>query len=217
MQTLRKLLKRATVALEGTQLLCRVLQRRHRTAAVLPAAKAGIRPINSRGKLLAVAKDLSALGEFFLLTCHEIRPLQFVDLEAQGVHTPCLLGFIHGKAADLSAQLRKSIELLAVCVHLPLGQTEAVKIGTVLLLIEELLSVMLTVDIQQAAAKLTELGNRHRAAIHPADILAVCRELTLQKKLLPRVHTVCFQHIVTDAGKLRGDACLCRTGADEIS
>ena len=50
--------------------------------------------------------------------------------------------------------------------------------------VQQLLSVVLAVDVQQLLAQLPQLRHRHRAAIHPAQVASVSLDLPLEQQLL---------------------------------
>ena len=50
-------------------------------------------------------------------------------------------------------------------------------------LVQQLLAVVLAMDIQKLSAQGLELGHRHRAAVDPAQVLAVGQDLPLEEKL----------------------------------
>ena len=50
-----------------------------------------------------------------------------------------------------------------------------------LFLIQKLLAVVLTMDVQKLSADLAQFGNSQRAAIGAADVLAVPADLPLQQ------------------------------------
>ena len=88
-----------------------------------------------------------------------------------------------------------------------------------LLLIQQLLSVMLPMDIHQTAAQLTQLRHCHRARSHATDILAIGVDLTLEHQIAVLIggNAQILAEGGRHMGKPRADESLVSTGADQIT
>lgn len=85
-----------------------------------------------------------------------------------------------------------------------------------LLLIQQLLSVVLAVDVQQAAAQGTELGHRDGAAVDPADVFAVAVNLPLQQQLPLPGNAQVLPQPGRNIREARADKGHIRPGTDQI-
>lgn len=177
-----QLVKGISQASGGKQCLLRRPQLRHGPTALLPATEAVEGALDSGEKLLAVAQDLPPLEQFLLLAAFQFRPLQFANLKAQAVHPALLLRLIHLQAPHLPAGGLHGGVAGAVGLQKPLHTAVAVQIGAMLLLVQQLLTIMLAVNIQQLAANPPQLGHRHGPAIDPAGIFPVGIDLPLQQQ-----------------------------------
>ena len=83
--------------------------------------------------------------------------------------------------------------------------------------VQQLLSVVLAVDVQQLTPQLPQLGHGHQPPVHPADIPAVPLDLPLEEQLLPRRDPVFLQPAQPGhAGEHRVDQGRLRPGADQL-
>ena len=71
-----------------------------------------------------------------------------------------------------------------VCTNDRFRNAECIQIALVLAFIQQLLSVILTVDIQKQTAEFPQLRRRHRYAADAASCLALCVNLTAKDQLV---------------------------------
>ena len=90
-----------------------------------------------------------------------------------------------------------------------------------LLLVQQLLAVVLAVDVQQLFSDPAQLGHGDRAAVDPAEVLAVPRQLPLEQQVavLVRGSSGLRQpgQITGHLGKFGADKGPVRAGADQVS
>ena len=96
--------------------------------------------------------------------------------------------------------------------------TVAVQVGPVLLLVQELLTIMLAVNVQKLTADLPQLGHRHRLSVDAAGVFAVGVDLPLEEQLpLLRDQGQLRQgREGRYSGKYRADKGLGSAGADQV-
>ena len=193
-------------------------QLRYRAAALVPAGKAPYGPLNSGHELLAVAQQVPPLEKSLLLPDLQLGPFQLVDLELEAVHPPLLLGLIHLQGFQPLSGPLHGLVASGVVPQLPVHLTEAVQVGPMLFLVQQLLSIMLAVDVQQGSADFPQLGHSYGPAAHPAGVFAVGVDLPLQQQLpvlrLDAALLQCRQG--RHAGKYGADKGFRRPGADQI-
>ena len=153
------------------------------TVAAVVAVEAEIRPGHGGDELLRVVQQGPAALQLLLLAGAQLGPLQLLELIGQGIHPPGLLRLVHFQGLHLPPQGGHGLVFFAILRQQLLRPAKAVQIQQVLLLVQQLLAVVLTVDIQQAAAQGAKLGNGDGASVDPADVLAVAVDLPLQKQL----------------------------------
>ena len=98
----------------------------------------------------------------------------------QHVDTARFFGLVHLERVDRAARLFHHVIARTVRCQLIFHAAKAVEVDKVLLFVEQLLSVVLAVDIEQARADTLELRDRHRPSAHAADVFAVTVQLALQ-------------------------------------
>ena len=187
---------------------------------VVIAAETVIRTGQRCDVLLAVPQQFPPGIEFFFLARHQLRPFQLTDLKSEGVHPPRFFRFIHLKRTDLLPQSRHGGIFLSVSGKVRFHPAEAIQISAVLLLVQKLLAVMLTVDIQKLRADLPQLRDRQRPSVDPAGVFAVRRHLALQEEIsiLIRGDAVFRQarKLLRNVGKHSADKRLGRPGTDQF-
>ena len=99
------------------------------------------------------------------------------------VNPPGLFRLVHFQAGNLPAQLRQGFVGLPVGRCLFLQLAEAVQIPQVAGLVQQLLTVVLAVDVNELAAQGTQLDHGAGHAPHPADVFPVCLDLPGQEQL----------------------------------
>ena len=175
--------------------------------------------MDSGEELLPVAQDVPALRQSFLLPLLQLRPLQLVDLVAQGVHTALPLRLIHGQGLDLLSNLRHGPVLRLIGPQSLSRGAEAVQIGAVALLVQEKLAIVLTVYVQKAVADLAQQRHGDGPSVGPAGVLSIGVNLPLQEQL-PALgaDTALLQHrqVLRHAGEQSTDKGLAGPGTDQI-
>ena len=193
-------------------------QLRHRAAAVVPAGEVPHGPLDGGHEFLAVAQQVPPLEEGLLLPRLQLGLLQLLDLEGEAVHAPLLLRLVHLQGLQLLPGGLHGLVAGGVGLQLRLHPAEAVQVGAVLFLVQQLLPVVLAVDVQQRAADPAQLGHGHRPAAHAAGVLPVGVDLPLEQKLpVLRLQAALLQgRQGRHAGEHGADEGLRRAGADQV-
>ena len=104
--------------------------------------------------------------------------------------------------------------MLAITRKLRLQLAESVQIAQVLPLIEQVLSVVLAVDVEQQCAQRAQLRRCDRDAADTAGRLALCRDLAADDEFIVALDLVFLAPCLTRVGIERcADDCLLGTGA----
>ena len=143
-----------------------------------------------------------------------MSPFQLPDLEVQRIHPAAALCLIHLQGGDLLAQAVPGLVCGAIVLQKLCVSAAAVQITQV----QQLLSIVLTVDIQQLTAQLPQLGHRHQPPVYPAHVASVPLDLPLEQHLsIMKSNAVLLQpregrHL----GKHRGHQGRLSPGADQL-
>ena len=217
LQPLVQLLEAVVQTTDGLQSALGLPQQGQCAAGAVVAAEAEVRLGDGGHEFFAVAQQVAAGGQFLLLTGPQLGPLKLLDLVAQGIHAAGLLCLVHLQGVHLATDIRQLGVFLPIGGQQRLGAAEAIQIQQVLLLVQQLLAVVLTVDVQQAAAQGTQLRHRDGAAAHPADVFTVGVDLPLQQQLLIPCNAQVLPYLRRDAGEAGADVGLVGPGADQVT
>ena len=202
------------------QRFLRVPDRGYSSGTVVIAAETVIRAGQRCDVLLTVSQQFPPGIEFLFLPRHQFRPLQLTDLKSEGVHPPRFFRFIHLKRTDLLPQSCHGGIFLSVSGKGRVHPAEAIQISAVLLLVQKLLPVMLTVDIQKLSADLPQLRDSQRPPVDPAGVFAVRRHLALQEEISVFIRgDAVFRQprkLLRNVGKHSADKRLGRPGTDQL-
>ena len=163
----------------GQGILC-LSKERHRTAAFIASVEAPKGSLDSGHELFTVAQEGAPLEKSLLLTGLQLCPLQFVDLKLKTIYPSCFFRFIHLERSDLLPGCLHSGKTGAVGTEISLHSAVAVQIGTMLFLVQQLLAVVLSMNIEKLSANLPQLSHCHRLSIDPTGIFTVSIYFALQ-------------------------------------
>ena len=196
------------------------LQQGHGSTSLVIPVEAMIRPADRRQVLFPVPQKIPSLLQLLVLAGTQFSPLQLVNLKMEAVHLPSFFRLVHPQSVHAPAQFRHGIINAPVLVQGAFQPTKTVQICAVLFLVQKLLTVVLTVDVQKVCPQCPQLGHRDRPTVDAAEILSVSVDLALdhQKPVLIRLCTAFRKawKITGHTGKLRADHRFFAAGADQI-
>ena len=170
------------------------------------------------GVVWIVGLLVAGLGVVRLFPGLELRAFQLFDLTAEAFGQQFFFIFISRERVALPAQRLIGPELLAIARKLRLQLAESVQIAQMLPLIEQVLSVVLAVDIEQQCAQCAQLRCCDRDAADTAGRFALRCDLAADDEFIIALDLVFFAQCLTWVGiERRTDDCLLGTGAHQFA
>ena len=197
-----------------------------RTGQKLRSAGAGFVAIERRhgalqraGDLLRILQNLPACLQLLVLAGMQRSALDLVDLKFQRLDQPELFALAHRKAVDLLPErLHTGVFLAILSKQTPVAR-EKVEILQMCRLIEKLLRVVLSMDLDELFPEPFQDRDRNGTAVDAADVFSVRIDLALHEQLVRVIRDLILfkPRKARRSGKDRADKGAACAGTDHVA